>query len=277
MEQHASDAHAFFQAHKDLFQYDKYVASQDPFQAENSHVHTESGAAMTSAFLEHYCQLDRERPPVPAVSELRLSLLHPPTRRFSMSNASPYKTTAPLPVPAFVTLQSASILENLQHDPIRSYTFERQQHTTQHTQQQPALSITNSHNSPVAPQYPSPVRDFTSKAIADPFFSSQQQRSPVRQSLQSVPKAFSFPQLSGLLIDRETRAAESAHKSWDEAHKIEVLIGSKCVGRVSAASRNIPPSIRSRLQASANVSVRRERLYDLLRREYEELSKRNTQ
>lgn len=270
MEQHTSDARAFFQAHKDLFQYDKYVANQDPFQADNSHIHTDNGAATASAYLEQYRHLDLECPPVPTVSEMRVSLLHRPTRRFSLSKPQVYASTAP--IPALVTLQSTSSLENLQYDPIRAYAFESQQCTTLHNQQQSVSSITNSHESPVASQYPSPVRDFTSKTIANP-----PQRSPVRQSLQLASKGFCFPQLSGLLIDRETRAAASAHKPWDEANKIKILIGSKCVGRVSGASRNIPPSIRLRLQASANVSVRRERLYDLLRRDYEELSKRITQ
>lgn len=276
-QQQTSAAHAFFQAHKDLFQYEKYASNQDPFQTENCQV---DGGAVKS-FLEQYREIDRECQSVPALSELRFSLLHPPTRRYSITNLA--VSTTPAPSPEFVTLQAtASILEkfsNPQHEPIRSHVFANSlQHTSQHTQPQPALRV--AYECTEAPQYPSPDRVSVSKAPADSLgrpFLLQQPRSPVRLSVEPKLKNFSLPKLTELLIDRETRAAASTHKSWDEAHKIEVLVGSKCVGRVSAASRNIPPSIRSCLRASANVSVRRERLYDLLHRDYDELSKRYTQ
>ncbi|KAL7691432.1 hypothetical protein Plhal304r1_c009g0035891 [Plasmopara halstedii] len=89
-------------------------------------------------------------------------------------------------------------------------------------------------------------------------------------------KNLSFPKRNELLIDRETRAAANAHKLCNKSSKIQNLISSDCVGRVNAISRNLPMSIRSRLLASANVSKRRERLYDLLCRDYDELSKRYT-
>ncbi|KAG3201946.1 hypothetical protein PC128_g3542 [Phytophthora cactorum] len=258
----ASAAQAFFQAHKDLFQYEKYVGNQDPFQTEN-----------TKSFLEKYREIDHDRQPMPAFSELSFSLLHPPTRRFPSANLA---INAATPVPEFVTLHAtASALEklnNLQHERIRTHTFASPlQHTTQYTQPQPALRVT--YDSSAAPQYPSPDRTSVSKATSDRSVLLQQ-RSPIRLSIESKQNIFALPKLAELLIDRETRAATTAHKSWDESHKIQVLVGNNCVGRVNAASRNLPPSIRSRLRASANVSVRRERLYDLLRRDYHELSKR---
>ncbi|KAG7382747.1 hypothetical protein PHYPSEUDO_004383 [Phytophthora pseudosyringae] len=277
MEQQTSAAHAFFQAHKDLFQYEKYVVNHDPVVTESNPAQAHDRT--TKSFLEQYRELDRERVSVPALSEQRFSLPHPPAGAYSLTNLA-VNTIPAVHLPEFVTLKStASILENfnnLQHEPIRSHVFAASlQHTSQHTQPQAALRVT--YDSSPAPQYPSPKRVSDSNATVDQSLLLQQQRSPIRQPVESNQKIFSVPKLAELLIDRETRAAGTAHKSWDAAHKIEILIGSKCVGRVSAASRNIPPSIRSRLLASANVSVRRERLYELLHRDYEELSKRYTQ
>ncbi|ETI37535.1 hypothetical protein F443_16489 [Phytophthora nicotianae P1569] len=253
-----SAAQVFFQAHKDLFQYEKYVGNQDPFHIE-----------CTKSFLEQYREIDRDRRLVPATSE-RFSLLYPPTRRFSSVNLT--VNPAP-PVPEFVTLQAtASVLENLNnplHEPTRSHTFTSPpQRTSQYNQPRPGLRV--SYDSSAA-QYPNPDRSSVPKATPDRS-ALLQQRSPIRLSTESKQKNSTLPKLTDLLIDRETRAA-TTHKIWEETHKIQVLTGNNCVGRVNAASRNLPLSIRSRLHVSANVSVRRERLYNLLRRDYEELSK----
>lgn len=254
-----SAAQTFFQAHKNLFQYEKHVGKQDPFQTEN-----------TKSYLLKYQEIDREKEFAPALSELRFTALHPPIRNSPSTKFSTYTAT---PVPEFVTLEAtASVLENLsrlQQEPVHSHPFvSPQQQTTQYTQPQPAYRVT--YDSPATPQYPSPDRISVFKGTSDRS-ALLQQRSPVRLSVESKQKIFTLPKLSELLIDQETRAA-TPHKPWDESRKIQVLVGSNCVGRVNAASRNLPPSIRSRLRASANVSVRRERLYNLLRRDYEKLS-----
>jgi hypothetical protein len=259
MEQQTAAAHAFFLAHKDRFQYEKYVSNEDPFQNE----HDKAGRRAGQSFLEQYREIDREQPAVPALSNLHFSLLHPPTKRFSITSITG-NTAGSVPMPGFVSLAStASVLEgfnSLKHDRSQAAALVNSPQRLNGYKQPQSKFV---HDCTPSPQDFSPDRSS----------SLQQQRSAVRVSDEPKLQCFALPKLAGLLIDRETRAAATAHKSWDEAHKIEVLVGGKCVGRMSAASRNVPSSIRARLRASAKVSVRRERLYDLLRSEYEALSK----
>lgn len=86
---------------------------------------------------------------------------------------------------------------------------------------------------------------------------------------QTKATAFQMPAVSELLIDSSARRQQLAQRQMDEAAKIQLLVGSKCVGRVSAATRNLPASIRRRLEASANVAARRERLYNVLLQDYQ--------
>ncbi|GMF22607.1 unnamed protein product [Phytophthora fragariaefolia] len=248
MDQQTSTAGAFFVTHKDLFQYDKYIGNSDPFQNECAYDGGDSGAP--KSFLEQYRELDRCR----SIPEPRFTLIHPPTLNYPKVNPIKSATVSP---PAFVTLQSTASnfipFNRVQHEPIQS-----------------------GNSNLRCPQPSSPDRMSTSAAKNNQTVSLQQQQSPVKVPVEPKQNVFILPALAGLLIDRETRAAASAHKSWDEAHKIEVLTGGKCVGRVRATSRNIPESIRMRLRASAIVSVRRERLYDLLCQDYEDISKHYT-
>ncbi|GMF11688.1 unnamed protein product [Phytophthora lilii] len=276
-QQETSAAQAFFLTHKDLFQYEKYVGDHSPFQtaAEGN-----SDGQIAKSFLCQYREVDRGRASVPALAELHFSLLHPLVQPFPVSNVTA-STTTPVSLPVCINLQSTSaILEKFtdhQHDPTRSHAVvsspQRMIHLTQ-----PSSPVRTTNDRMLPPQDPNSDHTFASlkKDVLSQSYSHQLQGSPARFPVEPRQN-FSLPKLAELLIDRETRAAVTAHKSWDATHKIEILIGGKCVGRVSAASRNIPPSIRSRLRASANISVRRERLYDLLCRDYDEISKRHTQ
>ncbi|KAJ8569120.1 hypothetical protein ON010_g6140 [Phytophthora cinnamomi] len=272
-QQQTSEARAFFLTHKDLFQYEKYVGNQDPLRIEAADEDRHGGVA--KSFLEQYRDIDRGRPAVALSSELHFPLLHPPPRNYSIGNAIDTSTNAP---PALVALQSPAFMSkssNPQCQLIRSCALGNSPlRVSCHARPEPTNnSMVTKLNITPPQQSPTPDCVSASMIMSDQFISRQQQRSLVRVPVVSKQQPFSLPTLAELLIDRETRAAATAHKTWDEAHKIEVLIGSKCAGRVSAASRNIPQSIRLRLRASANVSVRREHLYDLLRSDYEEISK----
>lgn len=254
-----SAALAFFQAHKDLFQYDKYVSNQSPFQPDSQ--------IKGDSYLEHYQKVDRDRHLVPTLSNLYVSLFHiqPPT--LAVTNVAQTISAAPLPkadtlqspVPI---LRSTNGLPTIIRPPV--------EHTTQHTQRQSAICVTNASSGELQSRCSNRVH--TSKSLADRSDLLQQQPSPIQLSIEQNP--YNLPKLNDLLINQETRAAFTAHKVWNESRKLQNLLGSDCVGRVTAASRNLPLSIRSRLRASANVSKRRERLYTLLCRDYDELNKR---
>lgn len=99
-------------------------------------------------------------------------------------------------------------------------------------------------------------------------------RSPVRHKQPN--EQYALPKLSNILTDHGTPAAVAQHTRLDVTQKIELLTGSKCLGRISSESNNLPPSIRKRLQASSNVHHRREKLYTLLSQDYAELADLHT-
>lgn len=262
MEQTA--AQAFFSQHKDLFEYDKYVGT---FQRQA--ICERSGDTATKSFLDQYRELDHSRATALTLKELSFSLSLPIRGKYTIPSIA-------TPSPEFFILQSPAMLANqfASNIPQKLASPQRIGHTSQqllnsifsetrlgctHATHQDALSSTFFSSGQLHP---------------DTLNSALRKRSLIRQSAEFPRKRDHdcMPKLSELLIDPETRASSVVHKILDEVHKIEVLTGGKCVGRVNAASRNIPMSIRTRLNAAANVSVRREKLYELLRRDYEQLS-----
>jgi hypothetical protein len=251
----------FFLQHKDLFEYDKLVGG-------SGHM-----TSSTPSFLDRYRECDRQQA-APEMTQLatmgtvlRLDAHVMPPPDFSISTFA-----APS---AFGWLASRTTLGDL---------------NLEHTSCPPAHSTSLARGSPIANKQPvSPSRrvtDFVPTGSFDKLEADRSHRasrstinllgSPRRRS--NVPvEGFrsAIPKLNELLIDASTRAGLVVPtKRLDDAKKIELLIGSKCVGRLSAAaSSNLPPSIRHRLEASAVVHQRRERLCALLRDDYERLTK----
>lgn len=267
MEQTA--AQAFFSEHKDLFEYDKYVGIQDPFQPQATC--ERSGDAATKSFMDQYRELDHNRATAPTLAERSFSLSRPLRGKYTIPNIA-------TPSPEFFTLQSPVVLANrfARNIPQKLASPQRIDYTSQQLLKSISSETRLGCTHEIHQDSLSSTAFSSGQLRPDTLNSPLRQRSFIRQSAEFTRKRDQdyMPKLSDLLIDQETRANSVAHKTLDEAHKIEVLTGGKCVGRVNAASRNIPLSIRMRLNAAANVSVRREKLYELLRRDYEQLSTR---
>lgn len=106
----------------------------------------------------------------------------------------------------------------------------------------------------------------------EPTCTAQHYGARARGTASEQSARFKIPKLSDLLLDASSRAAYSRSKRIDDAKKIELLVGSTCVGRISAVSTNLPPAIHRRLEASSRVHQRREQLVALLSNDYDRLS-----
>lgn len=293
-----SHARSFFLANKDLFEYDKYVGGTDPFDPACS----SPSRGPSLSFLDRYRACDEQYPSAnddagyllaaPAIASSILSIPLP-----SAALRSPLRDNYRPP-----TLLSASPLQSSQ---IGSSCSRQHQHFDFGEQQLTRSSLYQQRMSPTKPlssplgrqQYAldslqanqrvhlaaSPLRlngalspQRIEASVTPHGFPS---RSPPRYQQQEAFLArqassttFRMPAVSELLLDSSARRQQLAQRQVDEAAKIQMLIGSKCVGRVSAATRNLPASIRKRLESSTRVSARRERLYSVLLQDYQRLA-----
>jgi hypothetical protein len=294
-----SRARSFFLTNKDLFEYDKYVGSTDPFDPACS----SPSRGPSLSFLDRYRACDEQYSStsddvgyllaVPAIASSILSIPLP-----SAASRSPPRTNYRPPA-----LLSASPLQS----PPLSDSYSRQHQHFDFGEQHPTrLSLYQQRISPPKPlgcplgrqEYAleslpasqsvhlptSPLQrlngEFSPQRVEASIASHETlPRSPPRHqqpgvflARQASSTAFRMPAVSELLLDSSARRQQLAQRQMDEATKIQMLIGSKCVGRVSAATRNLPASIRKRLESSARVSARRERLYSVLLQDYQRLA-----
>ncbi|TMW60532.1 hypothetical protein Poli38472_000574 [Pythium oligandrum] len=242
-------AQRFFAAHKDLFEYDKYVGGEI--------------TAMTPSFLTRYQECEQRHIDTPA---LQLSLLVPTVtlseavpRPPALLSLSP-PNTFQLPSTSGLSLAPTMVPSA---SPAGPYSHVVAAHSPPAS---PIRSSTNPVDQPVSSevyhQPPSPPRRFS------PRRQLHQQAS--LGGLLDTPRA--LPVLADLLVDAAQRAKHvPSQRHVDDAKKIELLIGTSCVGRVSSTT-NVPPAIRRRLDASTRVQQRREQLYKLLCSDYHRLT-----
>lgn len=260
-------AHSFFHAHKELFEYYRFVGGATPFDLPSA------------SFLDRYRECDGAGPVVVVSPVFTTSHLAAPALHFVPSGPTE---------PAFVSISSAAVL----HAPTSTVVSPSPIHLSYPRSSQPER-----YADPPSPiSYPRLAQEWTGsppKSLSSPqnrpAYSPQKQivatisdatpkpplQSPQRQSI--VPPStrnFRMPPMNELLLDSSARRQlGGSQRRVDEASKIELLMGSKCVGRVSAATRNLPPAIRKRLDASANLPARKERLYSILLHDYQQLNR----
>lgn len=257
-----SHASSFFHKHKELFEFAKYVGPET------------SVSNGTKSFLDQYRECEAQQ-----ATELAIS----PQIGFMFSTIAVNPTSPP----AFSLSTSFAIAPREGTSPSKvqmrvskaPYSFPTPPPPSVHWQQESAsprnsyledLTMANSvgqgGNSRQA-QQPPHAHQSSSAALS---------RLPPPVRHQQPNERYDFPKLSTMLIDHATRADVAQQTRLDVTQKIELLTGSKCLGRINSESSNLPPSIRSRLQASSNIQHRREKLYTLLSRDYAELADLHT-
>lgn len=232
-----SAASRFFLQHRDLFEFDKYLGDVSVISSSQSLLRQYQDCER----LHQRDVLQSLRPePVllTAISPYQFTPLSPPS---NVSHSSPLHVAGPAASPP-----------RRNHRPPDPAPL-----SPQHLANRFQLSV--------------PAQVDHQRALRSP---RRQPRSPTRYPTHapdpSSASTHHIPKIDELLIDASTRTVHfGPAKRVDDAKKIELLIGSKCVGRVSAAaSSNLPQAIRNRLLAATMLQQRRERLYTLLRQEY---------
>lgn len=273
-------ARSFFDAYRDLFEYSKHVGEEDPV------VLSQRDGIGAKTFLDKYreCEQRQARELRANVSTLAIDtamLTHAPQQLFqyfsvtttpqsfaslSLHGAAGAQQQQP---DAHLFHQNAPIPPSLTRSRLENSLRQSAISSSTNNQEEVATTAFSSHYSLHAtPERASPTK-------ADPLDSAPlaldlQQPGTARIASHSRT-AYQLPKLSSLLVDSSTRSSTLRHRHLDEAKKIELLIGSNCGGRISSASTNLPPSIRRRLQASAKVEQRRERLYAILCQHYQSI------
>lgn len=258
----SSHATSFFHKHKELFEFAKYIGPEA------------SISNGPKSFLDQYRECEAQQ-----ATELAIA----PQMGFMFSTIAVYPTspaTFSLSTSFATAPREATSPSKLQMRASNAeYSFPTSQTSNVHWQQQSApprnsylenpstsKSVGQGGNSRSAQPLPHPHKSSSATLPRLP--------SPVRH--QQPNERYEFPKISAMLIDHSTRADVAQHTRLDVTQKIELLTGSKCLGRISSESSNLPPSIRSRLQASSNVQYRREKLYTLLSRDYANLADLHT-
>lgn len=259
-------ARSFFDANKDLFEYEKLVGTDDPVALS---LRDGIGA---KTFLDKYRECEQRQAlelranlPIPLATALavntavRTHASQQLLQRVSFTTVLPpppasvplaFQESAPL---APIASRTRSRLENNLRQSALSSNYEEDgaQGTTQWQSDRVQASL----------ERPSPTKP--------PLSSSSVVEVPTNASVRSLE--YTPPTLSSLLVDSATRSAVLRHRHLDEAKKVELLLGTSCGGRISAASTNLPPSVRRRLQAAAKLEQRRERLYAALHKHFQSL------
>lgn len=293
---------SFFDAYKELFEYEEHVGSEDPVTL------SQRDGIGTKTFLDKYCECEQRQAlelraavPVPFVTTLTVdaSRMRPAPLSYSSTGAS---SSFVSPTMGLSHVAASLSNQHLQHQQLSYEQYSHDQHQAPlkprpktpgmssftrsrlENSLRQSMSSSNQEDALAAPSTTAPHAPESQHPQHYPNNSNAHNTSPTkptaapaparhqRASTLPLPRQYQAPKLTDLLIDSSTRSATLRHRHVDEAKKIELLIGSNCGGRISAAAATtLPPSIRRRLQASINAPQRREQLYSVLRREYETL------
>jgi ribosomal protein L5 len=286
----------FFEKNKELFEYDKYVGSLN-FVTGTSFLdryrecelqHSMLAASAPQAF--HFQPL----PTFSMASSFYIDMIEKSKEVSSVSN---------FPVPSLTAAQVnerhralSGALNMNATSPIRHRKYHEQQRPTPvlNDREKYEVDLTKSlEKAFISEQAPFSLSEAELQVLEQmKKYQQQEEQQYQKKEIQASEREFLFdlsniskasqmhmntsrkqelPKLSDLLVDHSTRQALVSYKRMDESQKIEMLIGAKTTGRLSAFSTNLPNSIRKRLQSSARVNQRREQLYALLSQEYSKL------
>lgn len=276
------ESNSFFDTYKELFEYEKYVGTEDPVSM------SQRDGIGAKTFLDRYKECDQRQ-----AMELRVAFQTP---LVSNLMAGALMTTSGLPIrftPFAFSSPTAAIPQQPEmappsKAPAPSFTRSRLENSLRQSlsNQEDAAALWPHFTQPSAgresprhdgncaspPKVASSLLDHTKpQASLLPGTLDASSRPHGVAGPSSSPSQhteFQTPKLSDLLIDSSTRAMTLRYKHLDETKKIELLIGNNCGGRISTVSSNLPPSIRRRLQSSAKVDQRRELLYSVLRQDH---------